>query len=344
MNPVKKNSVLQIGNYKNSAGGISTQIENLVSNLKKENIRVQILSTRGTALWRLLVSFRLLIGYNSFAVYHVHGCSGYGFFPILLGVFAGVVKRKRIIVTYHGGMADAFLQKRSKVVKRVLANVAVVTVMSEYLRQVFEKYGIETVIVPNTFIPVKINRIPIQRNALQAPVIVSTRALSSTYNILSIIKAYRLVKAEFKDAELVILGDGPERNKLEDFVTENGIMDVQFIGAVNHEDIYGYISQGTVFVSVSMVDNQPFSILEAFFCGVPVVASNVGGVPDMVTNNTTGILVEPLDLVGIVDGIKKLHKNIKFRNRIISEALEEVNKYCWPDLKDSWMRAYNIQP
>ena len=67
---------------------------------------------------------------------------------------------------------------------------------------------------------------------------------------------------------------------------------VTFVGAVPHKEMYHYLQQADVFVSAPKVDNMPMSVLEAFNAGLLVISSNVGGVPFLVADNSTGYLFE----------------------------------------------------
>lgn len=103
---------------------------------------------------------------------------------------------------------------------------------------------------------------------------------------------------EQQKTKLLVIGDGPERGALERHVATMGLKDkVVFVGAVPHEKIYDYLSLADVFVgpSVSLpsgwVEAQGNTFVEAMFAGLPVVASNIGGIPDAVIDGETGLLV-----------------------------------------------------
>src|SRR5205085_8811916 len=93
------------------------------------------------------------------------------------------------------------------------------------------------------------------------------------------------------EAVLTVVGDGSERQALERLKTELKLQQTTFTGRVEPEEIDRHYAANDVFLNASRIDNQPLSILEAFACGLPVVTTNAGGIPDIVTNGETGFVV-----------------------------------------------------
>jgi glycosyltransferase involved in cell wall biosynthesis len=97
------------------------------------------------------------------------------------------------------------------------------------------------------------------------------------------------------DAEAVLIGDGPERPRLEKLAAELGVADrVRFLGARAHDDMPGLLSSGDVAVFPSLMEATSVAALEAMACEVPVAASRVGGLPEIVDDGV-GALFEPAD-------------------------------------------------
>ena len=90
----------------------------------------------------------------------------------------------------------------------------------------------------------------------------------------------------------------------------------------------------------SRVDNQPLSILEAYSCGVPVITTDAGGIPDMVTDGVTGLIVPMDDHEALAKAAIMLLDNPEIAKRIIAEARKECERYRWDVVRIQWLDAY----
>jgi glycosyltransferase involved in cell wall biosynthesis len=128
-------------------------------------------------------------------------------------------------------------------------------------------------------------------------------------NILGIIRAFALVTRQFSHAQLRIAGT-PESAYLEVCKKQIKAADLQdkvhFLGNISIQDVQRELSKANCLVVPSFQENAPLTIAEAMAAGVPVVAARVGGIPGMVENGKTGLLVDPTDDKNIADGVKKI--------------------------------------
>ena len=234
--------ILLIANYKGAVGGISGQVEELHKNLNCEatsacignsklvngncKYHADIFSTQGSVVRRIVKFIELIFVARGYDVLHIHGCSEWGSLPIIYGVIAGKIWRKRIIITYHGGGAEEFFIRHAHFVRRWLNRADKVIVLNGYLESVFTKYGIPCIVIPNI-----IELSETQEHSdyqWDAPRFISVRHLRELYNIPCILQAFAMVKERLPKATLTILGDGPQRAELEDLHQER-------VGAVRLE-------------------------------------------------------------------------------------------------------------
>lgn len=329
--------VLQIANYREGVGGISGQVSILKENLSKEGVSCDILSTKGSIGKRLCVFVRLLFIGHNYDVFHIHACSRWGFLPAVFGITAGRILKRRIVLTYHGGGADSFLRKHKQLalffLSRTTANIA----LSDFVGAIFDKYGIDYVIIPNI---IELDERRFRKRSTIQPHFVSIRTLAEIYNIECTLRAFAQVKNKFLDAKLLVLGDGPLRLQLESFVLEKEIRDVTFVGHVNNEDIYDYLDKADIMISSSRVDNMPVSILEGMNAGLLVIASRVGGVPYMIDDRETGLLFDSNDdsllAERMIWGVTNQTESIQ----IINKAKQNLAKYSWKEIRKAIMRVY----
>lgn len=319
--------ILFVTNYKPGRGGISGQVEYLVRYLSMEKkYFTDIFSTKSFFFHRIFLLFSLIIRTRRFDVVHVHGCSGYGFLPVVYGVIAGKVCRKKIIVTYHGGGAGAFFSKHTRWVRFWLMKADERVVLSGFLKEVFDKFSIPSVVIPNV---VELNGDIYAEKTVLQPHFISVRHLRDLYNIPCILRAFERVQKKIPEATLTVLGDGDKRNELESFVKERNIHNVMFLGQVPNEDIGNYLKNNEIMLSSPREDNMPVSLLEAFSAGLLVVSSNVGGVPYMVENGKTGLLFESDNDEEMSEKMLLALSHQEESLRMIRNAKEEVKKYSW---------------
>lgn len=101
-----------------------------------------------------------------------------------------------------------------------------------------------------------------------------------------------LTPENLKDISLTLVGDGPERKELEAFVKEHGLINhVVFTGAVNNDKVFDYLAASNIYVLMSSSEGLPISIIEGLRCGLPVIATNVAGIPETVIDHQNGLLV-----------------------------------------------------
>ena len=145
-----------------------------------------------------------------------------------------------------------------------------------------------------------------------------------------LLRAMPCILERFSDAKLVLVGDGPERKNLEQAADNLGIKKyIEFKEKLNFEQTKQELLSAEVFVLPSVFEGQGIVILEAQASLVPVVASNIGGIPDIVKNNKTGILVEPKNPKLISDAVIKLFSDKDFAEYLADNAFQKLQKYDW---------------
>ncbi len=141
------------------------------------------------------------------------------------------------------------------------------------------------------------------------------------YDVL--LEAFARVIQEERRAHLVIVGDGPEKEALARLAGALGVGDrVNFLG--KRRDVGRLLPAFDVFALASDTEGLPVALLEAMLAGVPVVATAVGGVPEVVHDGETGILAPPRDSAGLASGILSCAKNPARAQEMAARARPEV--------------------
>jgi glycosyltransferase involved in cell wall biosynthesis len=155
-----------------------------------------------------------------------------------------------------------------------------------------------------------------------------------------VLEAFRLVRDGGVDATLCLVGDGPDRERLERRASELGVIrDTLFLGY--QEDVAPYYAAFDALVLPSANEGTPVSVIEALAAETPVVATRVGGVPDVVREGEEGFLVDAGDTEELAERLLRLARDPKLRRRLGESGRERVLKrYAVERLLDDVDRLY----
>lgn len=257
-------------------------------------------------------------------IIHVHGCSYWGFLPIVVAVFLGVFFHKKIIITYHGGEAKDFFENNKIIINLFLKRANKILVPSSFLRNIFRNYGFETIIYPNL---IKTNEMKyIDRKEIR-PFITIVKHLEDIYDIGTAIKAFSIVKIQYPMAKLRIVGSGSKEKQLRSLVEKMNLYDVEFMGQIKHENINEIYASNDILLNTSLVESFGMVILEGFAFGMIVISTNVGGIPDLLKNNENGFLVNPGDYREFAEKIILILRNPELAHEISLKARQSAYNY-----------------
>jgi glycosyltransferase involved in cell wall biosynthesis len=172
--------------------------------------------------------------------------------------------------------------------------------------------------------------------------ILFTGVLRARKGLFDLIKSAALVNKKMPNTKFVICGTGPLLRKLKEQVGELGLQQqIIFTGRVDREKLIRLYQNATVFVVPSIYEGLPTVLLEAMACGLPVVATNIGGNRDVISSGTNGFLVPKRSPEEMTKKILELMDNEPLRIRIGTEARETVmNKYTWNKVADKFINLY----
>ncbi len=281
----------------------------------------------------------LLIRLPRFDVVHVFSASYFSFLlaptpAILISKLYG----KPVLLNYHSGEAEDHLRRWRRTALPVIKLADRVVVPSDYLVSVFAKFGIESERIVNT---VDLARFSFRQRQQVAPVLLSNRNLERHYNVECALRAFALVLEQYPNARLLVAGDGSQRNKLRELADTLPPSSVDFLGAVEPQQMPALYDRADIFVNASDVDNQPLSIIEAFACGLPVVTTDAGGIPYMIAEGQTGLMVGRGDHKALADRVIRLIGDPELASSLALRAREECRRYSWMAVRGRWLRLYH---
>ena len=141
------------------------------------------------------------------------------------------------------------------------------------------------------------------------------------------------------DIFLVIVGDGPERAELEKYAKDHGLVhQVSFLGNIPFRSVISLLKTTDIFVNPSYNEGLPTSVLEAGACRRAMIATDVGGTPEILTHNQSGIIIPPHDTEAIKKSLEELLDNELRRQELGENARQEIEqKFNWGHSIDMYL-------
>lgn len=320
--------VLLISLWKPNKGGVVTHVENLIKNSRNEFIIQTYPRFVDLPLFRAFAF--VLVGFfrrlpTKYDIIHAHYALPQG----LLGALLKKVRSKPLILTLHG--SDITLLAKNPVtgpfVKFVLYSSDRVIVVSEFLKKEVLELGIDEGKVRVIYGGVASKPTKKERFELNGRVITFIGSLVKQKDVDILLEAFK----EVPDAKLVIIGEGKEKPKLERLARD--IKDVHFLGY--REDLASVLEKTEVLVLPSREEGFGLVLLEAMNAGVPVVATRVGGIVEIVEDGYNGILIEPGNPEQLAGGIIRALESEELRESLINNGRKTAEKFGWESMSNA---------
>ncbi len=252
------------------------------------------------------------------------------------GRFAGTLEQ---FPAHDGGLRVRMLRATRNV---ALRRARQVLVPSAYLRDIALGWGLDServTVVPNPAFEVPTHP---TREEARAALGIDGIALG-TAGRLTVQKALGDALgalARVPGIELLVRGDGPERAALEGRAVELGVSDrVRFLGAGTREDVLALFRAVDVALLTSAWENLPHTLLEALAAGTPVIATAVGGIPEVVRDGENGLLVPPGDADALVAAIDRVVHDDVLRASLAAAAAPSVEELAEPRILSRIVQA-----
>jgi glycosyltransferase involved in cell wall biosynthesis len=261
------------------------------------------------------------------ALVHCH-CAAYGSF-FRKAILASIARAfgVPVILHLHGGAMQKFYSRLSPPFRRFvssqLCKASTVLVLTESWRDFVQTIapGSKTMVLPNyVSLPSNVSRLR-SGPVLQVLFMGLVAEQKGIYELLS---AFRLASADVPQLKLVVAGDG-EIEKARAFASDLGLKtEVEFCGWVSGEAKEALFANSDIFVLPSHHEGLPVSILEAMSWRLAVVATNVGGVPDVIRDQVDGLIVSPGDVASLAASLVRLGKDESARAALAAAGRSRV--------------------
>ena len=206
---------------------------------------------------------------------------------------------------------------------------------------VVEFYGLKQAAVPVIFNGVDLSRcLPKETYAFAGgPRLLHIGRFNEQKNHRRVLEAFRLFSRIYPDARLDLLGDGELLEETKAYARELSLQEkVQFRGS--QSNVYPWLRDADLFLLPSDYEGMPMTVIEAMGTGLPIVATEVGGLPDMITRNESGLLTE-LSAEAVSEACLELAKSEELRARLGRKAREESRRFSAEFMAESYLRLYS---
>ncbi|WGD34859.1 glycosyltransferase [Olleya sp. YS] len=242
----------------------------------------------------------------------------------------------KYIPILHGGNLPKRLKNNPKLSASIFNKSYINISPSDFIKSEFETFGYFNVsVIPNS---ISINNYSFTERSMDKVDLLWVRSFSNLYNPKLAVTILFQLKKIYPKATLCMVGpdnDGSLKTT-KAYADQLGI-DVTFTGKLTKKEWVALSTNYSVFINTTNFDNTPVSVIEAMALGLPIVSTNVGGLPYLIEHNSEGILVNPNHPEAFVDAIKQYKNNTVFRTSVIKQARLKAESFDWKHIKQQWL-------
>lgn len=268
--------------------------------------------------------------------------SGAAFYYALLAGTTCRFFKVPFCLALHGGDLPVYFKKHKKLVTHLFNQANVLVAPSNYLKSFFEESGFSNlVMIPNSL---EIDKFPFKQRKKCNNRLIWIRAFHEIYNpTMAVRTLYRLVQVNPK-VHLTMVGPSFD-NSINDVKKLIEVFELQenitLLGKVTTDEWVNLAQEHDVFINTSNKDNLPYSILEAMALGLPVVSTNVGGLPFLLNHEENSFLCDPNDDANMAQFILQLQNSEQKSLQLSTKARETAVLYSWTNVQIQWAQLIN---
>jgi glycosyltransferase involved in cell wall biosynthesis len=331
--------VLIVGTDLNQQSDLKTQGQYLRDLLVSAGWNATIVSHFRNPLIRIFDTIIQILKLNKGDVIIVQVYSTLGIYLEGLTVLTGWIKRTKIISTLHGGdIPNAY---RSNPIKHFVLNTIIkhsncITVPSTFISKNIPLLENNHLLIHNY---VNLNEYENKPKPNDIIRIFWMRSYHPTYDPLKAIKILEYIRAQNIPAQLTMAGkDFGYLNEILTYIKSSQYAkDISIHNVIDNKTKNELASQCTVYLCTNKIDNAPVSFIEMMAMGLPIVTTNVGGIPYYVENEKQAIISKDNSIEDMANLIIQLHQNHELQNRIIANGITFSKTFSAEEVLKSWI-------
>lgn len=336
-----KKNLLYIGNKLFKHGNTTTSIETLGVFLEAEGYNLYYASSKKNQILRMADMIWKTLKYSRKVDYVlIDTYSTFNFwYAFIISQLCRVLAIK-YITKLDGGDLPNRIQKNPFFSSMIFNNSITNVAPSHYLYEAFQKHGYSKLIyIPNT---IEIKNYPFKKREFIEPKLLWVRSFAKIYNPAMAIKVFYELKKQFPHTTLCMVGPIKDESFKKVVVLAKKLkVDVTFTGKLSKEDWISLSSEYDIFINTTHFDNTPVSVIEAMALGMPIISTNVGGIPFLVQHQKDALLVPDDDVQAMVIEINTLITTPKLVLQLSENGRKTIENFDWEIVKKQWFELLN---
>lgn len=332
-------TLLYIGNKLSGKGKTSSTVETLGSYLENEDFVIRTYSSQSNKILRLfdmLFSIVKHSKYSDYVLIDTYSTQNF-FYAFFCSQLCRILKLKYLPIL-HGGNLPNRLKHSPRLSKALFKNAYVNIAPSLYTQSAFETLGYYNVkCIPNA---IQIENYVFKERKLDSLKLLWVRSFSELYNSSLAIDILHQLKLKGFEASLCMVGPDNDGSLVsaKKYAESHGVA-VTFTGKLSKKEWTTLAANYNVFINTTNFDNMPVSVIEAMALGLPVVSTNVGGMPYLIEDGKDGVLVNPNNADEFVNSIMHLQNNPETVVALTRNARNKVKNFGWNVVKNQWVET-----
>lgn len=328
--------IVYIGNHLTESN--PTTMGALTKLLRESGCKVEVYSKQANQFKRLLAMCAGVIKHRNYDYVLIDTYSTLNFYYALIISQLARLFFIPYIPILHGGNLPARLARNPRLSRLIFKNSYVNVAPSNYLVTAFKEKGFRTQFIANS---IHIESYQYQQRQNLQPNLLWVRAFDEIYNPLMAVEVLSLLKQQYPMACLCMIGPDKDGSleKAKTMAKQLGVFDaIEFTGKLSKKEWIAKSKSFDIFINTTTVDNTPVSVLEAMALGLPVVSTNVGGIPYLLKNGEQGMLIENKKATEMMKSIAKLMENPALVKHLTTNAKRLVTEFDTGFVQQQWLK------
>lgn len=330
--------IVYVGNALSYSNSNLTTVEILSQNLKDLSYQVKSYSNQSNKVFRLLSMLWGILRHRNYDYVLIDTYSTSAFWFAWSCARLCKTLNLRYILVLHGGNLPERLNNYPKLCNGIIVNAYINISPSHYLLEAFKVAGYSNLkVIPNS---IEIKNYPFKQRKNIRPRLLWVRAFAKIYNPILALRVFKLLRKDYPETQLSMVGPFKD-DSIEECraYAKKYNLPVIFTGKMSKKQWITYAQDFDIFINTTNVDNTPVSVIEAIALGLPIVTTNVGGLPYLLEHQEQALLVDPNDENAMKKAILNLLRDEDLVQKLSQNGRQLAETFDWEVVKTKWQEV-----